>query len=110
MYLLVFLVSHLNSNSTICLSVELNLLSNKNQSIERRLLQLVNASLKQSATLVIGSRNKLNSDTLMIIMAHGFHFKPSQYERVESGVSFRLGDYYRVWVDAYVKQDLTCGP
>jgi hypothetical protein len=108
MYLLVFLVSHLNS--TMFLSVELNLLSNKNQSIERRLLQLVNASLKQSATLVIGSRNKLNSDTLMIIMAHGFHFKPSQYERVESGVSFRLGDYYRVWVDAYVKQDLTCGP
>jgi hypothetical protein len=108
MYLLVFLVSHLNS--TMFLSVELNLLSNKNQSIERRLLQLVNASLKQSVQLVIGSRNKLNSDTLMIIMAHGFHFKPSQYERVESGVSFRLGDYYRVWVDAYVKQDLTCGP
>ena len=108
MYLLVFLVSHLNS--TMFLSVELNLLSNKNQSIERRLLQLVNASLKQSAPLVIGSRNKLNSDTLMIIMAHGFHFKPSQYERVESGVSSRLGDYYRVWVDAYVKQDLTCGP
>jgi hypothetical protein len=46
----------------------------------------------------------------MIIMAYGFHSKPSQYERVESGVSFRLGDYYRVWVDAYVKQDLTCGP
>ncbi len=108
MYLLVFLVSHLNS--TMFLSVELNLLSNKNQSIERRLLQLVNASLKQSAPLVIGSRNKLNSDTLMIIMAHGFHFKPSQYEKVESGVSSRLGDYYRVWVDAYVKQDLTCGP
>ncbi len=108
MYLLVFLVSHLNS--TICLSVELNLLPNKNQSTEIRLLQLENASLRQSAPLVIGSRNKLNSDTLMIIMAHGFHSKPSQYERVESGVSFRIGDYYRVWVDAYVKQDLTCGP
>ena len=69
MRLLVFLVLYLSS--TVCLSVELNMLSNKNQRIERRLLQFENDNLKQSALLVIGSPNKLKSDTL-IVMAHGF--------------------------------------
>jgi hypothetical protein len=68
MRLSIFLVLYLSS--TVCLSVELNMLPNKNQRIERRLLQFENDNLKQSALLVIGSPNKLKSDTL-IVMAHG---------------------------------------
>jgi dienelactone hydrolase len=97
---LVFLVSYLSS--TVCSSVELNLLPSKNQSIERRLLQFENDTLKQSALLVIGSPNRLKSDTL-IVMAHGFHPDPSQYGTIETGESFRPGDYYRGWVNAYAK-------
>ena len=100
MRLSVFLVLYLSS--TVCLSVELNMLPNKNQRFERRLLQFENDNLKQSALLVIGSPNKLKSDTL-IVMAHGFHPDPAQYGRVETGESFRPGDYYRGWVNAYAK-------
>ncbi len=100
MRLLVFLVSYLSS--TLCLSVELNMLPNNNQSIERRLLQFENNNLKQSALLVIGSPNELKSDTI-IVMAHGFHPNPSQYGRIESGGSLSPGNYYRAWVNAYAK-------
>ena len=88
--------------STLCLSVELNMLPNKNHNLQRRLLQFEHDNLKQSALLVIGSPNKLKSDTL-IVMAHGFHPDPSQYGRVETGESLRPGDYYRGWVNAYAK-------
>ena len=100
MRLLVFLVSYFSS--TLCLSVELNLLLNKNQNIERRLLQFENNNLKQCALLVIGSPNELKLGTI-IVMAHGFHPNPSQYGKLESGRSSRPGNYYRGWVNAYAK-------
>jgi dienelactone hydrolase len=100
MRILVFLVSYLFS--TLCLGVELNVLANKNLDLERCLLRFTNDNLKQSALLVIGSPDKLKSDTL-IVMAHGFHPNPSQYGKVETGESLRPGDYYRAWVNAYAK-------
>jgi pimeloyl-ACP methyl ester carboxylesterase len=100
MRLLMFFVSYLFS--TVCFSVELNILANKNLGLERYLLRFENDNLKQNALLVIGSPDKLTSDTL-IVMAHGFHPNPSQYGKVESGLSFRPGDYYRGWVNTYAK-------
>lgn len=88
--------------STQSLSVELVVLPNDNHQLERHLLKFTNNDLKQSALLVIGSPNKLASHTL-IVMAHGFHPNPPQYGKVAGGESFRPGDYYRDWVNAYAK-------
>lgn len=100
MRLLTIFVSYLSS--TVCLSVELNVLPNKNQSIKNRFLPFENDNLKQSVLLVIGRPKKPKSDTL-IVMAHGFHPNPSQYARAETGGSFRPVGYYRGWVNAYAK-------
>jgi predicted alpha/beta hydrolase family esterase len=43
-------------------------------------------------------------------MAHGLHSESSQYGRAESGVSFRIGDYYRVWANAHAKAGLKLRP
>lgn len=86
--------------SSLCFSVELQLLPDNSLDVQRHLLTFENDNLVQHALLVVGSSAKLKSDTL-IVMAHGFHPNPAQYGKIEGGVSSRPGNYYREWVNAY---------
>jgi dienelactone hydrolase len=88
--------------SSLCLSGELQLLPDKSLGLERHLLTFENDNLVQHALLILGSSAKLKSDTL-IVMAHGFHPNPAQYGKIEGDVSYRPGNYYREWVNAYAK-------
>jgi dienelactone hydrolase len=88
--------------SSLCFSVELQLLPDKSLGFERHLLTFENDNLVQHALLVVGSSAKLKSNTL-IVMVHGFHPNPAQYGKIEGGVSSRPGNYYREWVNAYAK-------